>query len=338
MRLKRIICSLLISTLLINCHGLTNASEFDDLDLLCAQKIDMCFSLPGNSEVGKQVGIASALGNGTFLLGEAGSICYQVDEYGNILKQFVLCHPDHDANAVQIKAGAVFDNRFVFAVMNYDNDSSYIATCEPDSTVIYSDTIQAAIEDVITLDDGLLLCGSIKVTNIGQTNIRPWAAKINAAGTMMWEYTEDDINSDTPKGYKKIAHCVAEKAMYYVVCVENIERLYWTILQLDRNGCLINEFAIPVDKYQPDGDITIRDAVIQDGVFLLALSIRDNLNELKSSILAVKEEREIWAYDVPDNHVILSVAATQNGYAYTSATFTETFLTARWQRSIMRAS
>ena len=323
-------CMLFVLTfmLILWCNQASSGAVISPEFLLCPDNIDFFSVLPGNGNPGKNVGFITVSNNDSFLLGESGDTVYHISDQGNAVYAFALDLPDHEKSGVHIKAGFEAEDRFVFVAYDYQSDNSIIAITGINGKLLYSQTIPAAIRDAKQLDDGLLLCGSKNVQDAvsGQMYLLPWAAKINETGEIVWEYTETAIKKDVKQWYRVMKLCAGSGNAdeYVFIVMEHNECIRWSALHIDSKGDYVSDNTIPIEQYQLDASVDIRDAWLEDDKQILLINSYNDQGET-SYLLTIRNQEILWTYSPPIDQLILTAIPIREGYACISTKNTETF-------------
>lgn len=292
-------------------YGISENTTISDFEKLLCAKENACFFIPSDNDMaGKGVGVFSILEDGTFLIGESGNTCYRVDNKGDVLNTFSLAHTNHNDMAVQILAAGGGD-QYVFASCDYANGTCIIDVAASDGSIYYSETIPVGLKYAAPIEKGLLLCGyqEIPSEEANQSQLFPWAAKVDYNGKIVWEYAETigSVNNDT--GYNKIAELGCSDANgTYLVCREYAAEPQWYILQLDENGDLVDKKLLSLEYYMSNGGIEIHDVIAKDSMLLLEASVFENqMSAGSTSCLIAMDETEVsWEYRSPkDSRIVL---------------------------------
>lgn len=286
-------------------------SAMPSLENLFCIKEHKCFFIPyDNDMAGKSVGIFTVLKDDTFLIGESGNTCYRVNCEGVILNRFTLIHPDQNDMSVQILAGGGEGDQYVFASCDYANSTCIIDVAAPDGSIHHSETISVGLKYASPIEEGLLLCGyqEVQSEKANQSQLSPWAAKVDYSGKIVWEYTEISSPENNGTGYNQIAELgYSDVNDTYLVCREYGAELQWYILRLDENGDLVDKKLLSLESYMSNGSIEVHDVIAKDNILLLEVSAFENQMSTGSTscLIAIKEAEVLWEYRSPKNSRIV---------------------------------
>jgi len=167
----------------------------------------------------------------TFFLSEANRFVI-INTAGNVLYHEALEHPRLKNESSEIRGVGATENGLLFAVYDYQSDTSYLATIQYDDwDITYLPVMECCIYSANVTEDCMLIMGEI-----GTEKRSPWASMVTLDGTEMWHYVDTSLVKAKANITHRVETGVANKNVIYLLIyqVDKVEVGYSTQYILKR--------------------------------------------------------------------------------------------------------
>lgn len=169
------------------------------------------------------------LSDGSFILSEANQFVI-TDTTGCALSHGELAHPNLKDEASEIRGIGVTEKSLLFAVYDYQSNSSYLAEMNLGETDINYLALMDCCISSATVNEGRMLL----VGEIGVEKRSPWASVVALDGTVLWQYVDTSLeNSKTNITHRVEAGVENQNVVYLLVSqTDKVEKQYLTHYEL----------------------------------------------------------------------------------------------------------
>ena len=171
------------------------------------------------------------IGDETFFLSEANRFVI-INTAGHVLHHDALAHPRLKNESSEIRAVGATENGLLFAVYDYQSDTSYLATIQYDKwDITYFPVMECCIYSANVTEDRMLLVGEK-----GAEKKSPWASMVTLDGTELWHYVDTSLaKAKTNVTHRVEAGAASQNAIYLLIHqVDKVEAGYSTQYMLKR--------------------------------------------------------------------------------------------------------
>lgn len=169
------------------------------------------------------------LSDGSFILSEANRFVI-TNATGCVLSHGELAHPNLKDEASEIRGIGATENSLLFAVYDYQSNSSYLAEMHLGETNINYLALMDCCISSATVNEGRMLL----VGEIGVEKRSPWASVVALDGTVLWQYVDTSLeNSKTNITHRVEAGEENQNVVYLLVSqTDKVDKEYFTHYEL----------------------------------------------------------------------------------------------------------